>query len=92
MSNLESFDNIYANLAESAYTGRPNSFASYQNSKIVKKIDFSKDKKINQELTTGGTNLPNNGKVYLQPDNTVKTIKEKNLFGREKEYQKGLLS
>ena len=28
--------------------------------------------------------------VYLQPDNTVKTIKEKNWVGREKVYKKGL--
>lgn len=76
MSNLESFDNIFASLAESAYNNRPNSFTSYQNRERVVKSDFSKDKKINGKLTKGGKELPNNGVVYLQPDTTVKTVKE----------------
>lgn len=54
MSNLESFDNIFASLAESAYNNRPNSFTSYQNRERVVKSDFSKDKKINGKLTKGG--------------------------------------
>ena len=53
-------------------------------------FDFSKDKKISGKLTKGGQNLPNSGIVYLQPDNTVKTIKEKNWVRRETVYKKGL--
>ncbi|MFD2306959.1 cutinase family protein [Enterococcus termitis] len=92
MSNLESFNNIYANLAESAYTGRPNSFPSYRKDKKEREFDFSENKTVNGELTTGGKNLPNEGIVYLQPDNTVKTVTEKKFFGEDKEYQKGLLT
>lgn len=93
MSNLESFDNIFANLAESAYSGRPNAFSIYQNSKEKVEFDYSLDTfDEDGNLIKGGKNLPNNGKVYLQPDNTVKTVEEKKLFGRTNKYQKGLLT
>lgn len=79
MSNLQSFDNIFANLAESAYSGRPNAFSKYQNSKEKVEFDYSLDTfDEDGNLIKGGKNLPNNGKVYLQPDNTVKTVEEKN--------------
>lgn len=77
LSNLENFNNIYANLAESSYNNRPNPFPNYQKMKTEREFDFSKDKKISGKLTKGGQNLPNNGIVYLQPDNAIKTIKEK---------------
>lgn len=87
MSNLENFNNIYANLAQSAYNGRPNSFSYDELSKEDKKIlnsgksmefDFSKDKiddKTGKVEIKGGENLSNNGIVYLQPDTTLKTTK-----------------
>ena len=78
--NLKSFDNIYASLAESAYRDRPTNFAfgqlnRDQQNRLKKNksvlFDFSKDAKDNKSQVTqgGGTNLPNQGKVYLQPDN-----------------------
>lgn len=78
--NLNSFDNIYVNIAESAYTGRPSNFPTNElpldKKKLIEsgqsaKIDYSiggKDK-YNQFTSGGGTDLPNDGKVYLQPDN-----------------------
>ena len=78
--NLKSFDNIYASLAESAYRDRPTNFAfgqlnRDQQNRLKKNksvlFDFSKDAKDNKGQVTqgGGTDLPNQGKVYLQPDN-----------------------
>lgn len=78
--NLNSFDNIYVNIAESAYTGRPSNFPTNElpldKKKLIEsgqsaKIDYSIDgkDKYNQFTSGGGTDLPNGGKVYLQPDN-----------------------
>ena len=82
-SNLKSFDNFYANLAQSAYRGRPNLFAYKRLTKEERKVldsgealqyDFSQDtqsyNEITKELeiTPGGKKLPHDGKVYLQPD------------------------
>ncbi|WP_060976564.1 hypothetical protein, partial [Streptococcus sp. CCH8-C6] len=75
-----SFDNLYASLAESAYRDRPNKFPYEQlDPKIQKTLDsgksvefnFSTDGKDSEGKVThgGGTDLPNGGKVYLQPDN-----------------------
>ena len=81
-SNLKTFDNLYADLAQSAYTGRPNNFPPKNISDKVKTIDYSndaymrdKDGKIT-EITPGGKNLPHNGKVYLQPDPDLHTVIE----------------
>ena len=82
-SNLKSFDNFYANLAQSAYRGRPNLFAYERLTKEERKVldsgealqyDFSQDaQSYNEitkklEITPGGKHLPHDGKVYLQPD------------------------
>ena len=82
-SNLKTFDNFYANLAQSAYTGRPIKFPyesqreknrALLNSGQSLYFDFSQDTKIYNkdkkewEITPGGKKLPHGGKVYLQPD------------------------
>ena len=82
-SNLKSFDNFYADLAQSAYRGRPNLFAYERLTKEERKIldsgealqfNFSQDiQSYNEitkefEITKGGKKLPHDGKVYLQPD------------------------
>jgi hypothetical protein len=96
MSNLSIYSNIYTNLSQSAYQKRPFNFPSKQenfvkNQSVV--IDYSKK--------GNGDSLPNNGKVYLQPDPTVKTIKEQRTipFSTTEtpqtytySYQKGLLT
>lgn len=68
--NLKSFDDIYSSIAESAYKDRPNSFPKLFNKNKSTEIDYSKSKKDNEGQITkgGGTDLPNGGKVYLQPD------------------------
>ena len=77
--NLKTFDNMHANIAESAYHHRPKNFPTDElNDEQMKKItngesvifDFSLSGKYKGQTTKGGgTDLPNGGKVYLQPDN-----------------------
>lgn len=73
-SNLKTFDNFYADLAQSAYTNRPSNFSPYNNSTDIRLFDFSRDNKFYNkdkrewEITPGGKKLPHDGKVYLQPD------------------------
>ena len=45
-SNLKTFDNFYADLAQSAYTLRPNNFPPKNNSDNVKVFNFSKDNRF----------------------------------------------
>ncbi|MBF0777447.1 hypothetical protein [Streptococcus cuniculi] len=85
MSNLVTFDNIYANLAQSTYNGRPNLFVYKKLSKKQQNrllsgqsisINYSQDAPITDEndniigTVRGGRQLPNDGVVYLQPDST----------------------
>ena len=102
-SNLKSFDNFYADLAQSAYNGRPNAFPRHNNNKNWKLIDFSQDVVYEKENTPGGKNLPHNGKVYLQPDPDLHTVNEISTVpvpdtngirheARNESYQKGLLT
>ena len=85
-SNLKTFDNFYADLAQSAYTGRPIRFPYESLSKKNQTqldsgtsipFDFSKENKFYNsdkkewETTPGGKNLPHNGKIYLQPDHDL---------------------
>ncbi|MDR1568726.1 MAG: hypothetical protein LBS33_08635, partial [Streptococcaceae bacterium] len=79
MNNLKNFNNVYANLSESAYNTRPKNFPPFAKNKEYKVIDYSQDityKNSEGEVsfTQGGTNLPNNGIVYLQPDPTVHEV------------------
>lgn len=108
MSNLGNFNNIHANLSESAYNDRPNNFPPYKYKDEWTKIDYSQDyvnKKTKLVETKGGTHLPNKGIVYLQPDKTLHTEEVKTTLqvpdpngGYHKEsyvtsrYQKGLLT
>jgi len=85
-SNLKNFDNFYADLAQSAYTGRPSNFPPDNNSKDYQLFDFSQDAKFYNkdteewEVTPGGKNFDQddkiNGKVYLQPDPDLHTVEE----------------
>jgi len=81
-SNLKTFDNFYADLAQAAYTFRPSNFPPQNNSGKFREFDFSndgymwdKDGNIT-EITPGGKHLPHNGKVYLQPDPELHTIED----------------
>ena len=82
-SNLKTFDNFYADLAQATYRGRPILFPYEKLRKDERNaldsgdsiyFDFSKDIKTYNidrkimEITPGGKKLPHGGKVYLQPD------------------------
>ena len=90
-SNLKTFDNFYANLAQSAYLGRPVRFPYESQLKDIRKLldngdslefDFSQDTKIYNkdkkewEITPGGKHLSHDGKVYLQPDPDLHTVED----------------
>ena len=75
-SNLKKFDNFYANLAQSAYIGRPNNFPPKNNPIEARLFDYSKEIIYNEEITPGGKKLPHDGKVYLQPDPDLHTVED----------------
>ena len=90
-SNLKTFDNFYANLAQSAYLGRPVRFPYESQLKDIRKLldngdslefDFSQDTKIYNkdkkewEITPGGKHLPHDGRVFLQPDPDLHTVED----------------
>ena len=88
MTDLENNSNIYINLSQSAYPGRPRPFSmdslsnkqlnELQNNNSIKyKFPDAKDAYGNDIST-----------IYLQADNTLEAVK--NLFG--KTYDKGLLT
>jgi len=115
-SNLKTFDNFYADLAQSSYRGRPNLFPYERLPKHRKEIldsggsisfDFSQDVVYKKEITSGGKNLDNDGKVYLQPDPDLHTeriidypyLDDDNEFIKDfksklgiGDYQKGLMT
>ena len=91
-SNLKDFSNFHANLAQSAYTGRPSNFPFDSQRDSDKELlnsgqslyfDFSQDNKFYNkdkkewEITKGGKKLPHDGKVYLQPDPELHTVEDK---------------
>ena len=94
MSNLITFNNIYASLAQSAYEDRPYSFYStiLDDSGDYFDMDFSLTYDEQTETIVGGKNLPNNGIVYVHKDKTVQTVIEFTSLDNEYEYKKGLLS
>lgn len=93
MSNLKTFNNIYASLAQSAYEDRPYSFYStiLDDSGDYFDMDFSLTYDEQTETIVGGKNLPNNGIVYVHKDKTVQTEIEMKSVDSEYAYKKGLL-
>lgn len=90
-SNLKTFDNFYADLAQSAYLGRPVRFPYESQLKDIRKLldngdslefDFSQDTKIYNkdkkewEITPGGKHLPHDGRVFLQLDPDLHTVED----------------
>ena len=70
MNNLINFNNLYANLAQSSYEGRPYSFD--KRLRTVDEyaiIDYSDSELGIIEKVNGGTTLPNNGILYLHKEN-----------------------
>jgi len=75
MSNLTNFYNLYATLAQSAYLGRTRSYEEYLDSDLISMFDYSNTYKDNNNMIiSGGKNLPNNGVLYLQKDQTIENF------------------
>lgn len=107
MANLDDYSNIYADLAQGAYNGRPkkNSFP-YDRLSSEQKIKLDSNESIKYEFEGAQDGHGNSvDTVYLQPDNTVKTVTETaNIYvpnpnggiGKQtyekKVYEKGLLT
>lgn len=93
MNNLSKFNNEFANLAESAYAKRPNSFARgvYSDGHQFNFGENAADDK--GHLTLGGENLSNRGVVFLQRDPTLHIVNDSsNNNDNSSTYQKGLLT
>ncbi|WP_288623974.1 hypothetical protein [uncultured Streptococcus sp.] len=77
MSDLEKYYNIYADLSQASYKGRPQSkmLANLDDNQLeeMKDSNYATFKFPNAKDAHGN----DASTVYLQPDNTVKTIKEK---------------
>nr|WP_258151737.1 hypothetical protein [Enterococcus faecalis] len=77
MSDLANYYNVYANLSQASYKGRPQS-------KSLAKLDDNqlKEMEIKKHATFHFPNAKDAhgndaSTVYLQPDNAIKTIKKK---------------
>ena len=69
MINLNNFNNIYANLAQSAYEGDDTPMSLPKRTPEDNKLVYSDDFILNGKIKAkGGQNLPNNGVLYLQPN------------------------
>ena len=92
MTELKINYNIYVDLSKSSYTDRKNSF-SYNELKDWKKDRYDSNQSVPFTFPNAKDAHGNDAStVYLQPDNAIKTIKEKNWVGRETVYKKGLLT
>ncbi|GAB2026603.1 alpha/beta hydrolase [Lactovum odontotermitis] len=70
MANLSKYTNIFADLSQSAYTGREASVSFPR-----KIVDYGDPSSIDYTKYPGGDQLPNNGIVYLQPDTPIMSDK-----------------
>lgn len=89
MTNLRTFNNLYIDIAQSAYEDRPYSFYNrllYTDD--YADMNFSNTYKRISGTIVGGKNLPNNGILYVHKD---KTERWENLTNIELMYKKGLL-
>ncbi|HEL7527846.1 hypothetical protein IGL46_000692 [Enterococcus sp. DIV1347a] len=92
MKNLDNYYNLYVSLSEASYIKRPINFS---NDFLTKKqrIRLEEGRSVKFHYPNAKDAHGNDAStVYLQPDNAIKTIKEKNWVGREKVYKKGLLT
>ncbi|MFD1900775.1 hypothetical protein GQR36_13650 [Enterococcus termitis] len=88
MANLENKSNIYADLAQGAYTGREEGFMFAKPTKVQNKEledeGFAKYEFPNAKDAHGNSI----DTVYLQTDNTVKTVTEKKFLEKIRSIKK----
>ena len=75
MSDLHNFNNIYISIAQSTYEGRPVSYIDrLKGVPDSAYINYSLDYKIDEKISFGGKNLPNNGIVYVHKDKNTRNV------------------
>ena len=92
MTDLINFNNLYLNLSQSAYEGRPNTFSYRVKGKnVTEDVNYSIPSATRMSVTLGGKNLENNGIVYVHKDQHTRTAPK--LTGHVVIFEKkGLLS
>ena len=92
MTDLINFNNLYLDLSQSAYEGRPNTFSYRVKGKnVTEDVNYSIPSATRMSVTLGGKNLENNGIVYVHKDQHTRTAPK--LTGHVVIFEKkGLLS
>ena len=74
MTDLINFNNLYLDLSQSAYEGRPNTFSYRVKGKnVTEDVNYSIPSATRTSVTLGGKNLENNGIVYVHKDQHTRT-------------------
>ena len=75
MNDLQNFNNLYLDLAQSAYEKRPVSLRdALKWTKDNAYLDYSQDYNDEEKMFPGGKNLPNNGIVYVHKDKNTRNV------------------
>ena len=75
MNDLQNFNNLYLDLAHSAYEKRPVSLRdALKWTKDNAYLDYSQDYNDEEKMFPGGKNLPNNGIVYVHKDKNTRNV------------------
>ena len=92
MTDLINFNNLYLDLSQSAYEGRPNTFSYRVKGKnVTEDVNYSIPSATRTSVTLGGKNSENNGIVYVHKDQHTRTAPK--LTGHVVIFEKkGLLS
>ena len=74
MTDLINFNNLYLDLSQSTYEGRPHSFSRrVKGDSLTEDVNYSISAATRTSATLGGTNLENNGIVYVHKDQHTRT-------------------
>lgn len=75
MNDLQNFNNLYLDLAQSAYEKRPVSLRdALKWTKDNAYLNYSQDYNDEEKMFPGGKNLPNNGIVYVHKDKNTRNV------------------
>ena len=75
MTDLINFNNLYLDLSQSAYEGRPHSFSGrVKGDSLTENVNYSISAATRTSATLGGTNLENNGIVYVHRDQHTRIV------------------
>ena len=86
-SNLKTFDNFYADLAQSAYTYRPNNFPPDNNALDYQLFDFSRDNKFYNKEKKNGKPPPEEKTFLIMEKSTCNQILSCEILIKSHRYQ-----